>query len=61
MLVLWEMDNTVTVVARNCRSVMAINGNKLQYLWPKHGSITGTILASSGKRSVELYSSFIAI
>ena len=52
MLVLWEMDNTVTVVARNCRSVMAINGNKLQYLWPKHGSITGTILASSGNQSV---------
>ena len=48
LLVLWESDNSVSVVARNSKAVTSLSGNDISFKWPRKGVFQGTVVASSG-------------
>ena len=48
LLVLWESDNSVSVVSRNSKSVISTDGSDISFKWPRKGIFKGKIISSSG-------------
>lgn len=48
LLVLWESDNSVSVVSKSSKSIVSINGRDITFRWPRKGIFKGKIISSSG-------------
>ena len=49
LLVAWEVDNSVSVIKRNAKALLSLEGEKVKFKWPRKGVYTGSIIDSSGK------------
>ena len=48
LLVLWEGDNSVSVVSRNSKSVISTDGSDISFKWPRKGIFKGKTISPSG-------------
>ena len=48
LYVLWQSDNSISIVARNSKAVVSLSGNNLSFKWPRKGSFEGIVVVSSG-------------
>ena len=48
VLVLWDIDNSVSVVRRDSKAVISIEGEIVTFKWPQKGIYEGKIIDSSG-------------
>lgn len=48
LLVLWESDNSISIVSRNSKSVISTDRSNISFKWPQKGIFKGKIILSSG-------------
>ena len=48
LLVMWEEDNSISVISRKAKALLSVEGTKIKFRWPKKGVYEGTIVDSSG-------------
>ena len=49
LLVLWDIDNSVSVVQKDAKGVISIREELITFKWPRKGIYEGKIIDSSGK------------
>ena len=50
LLILWDVDNSVSVVRRDAKGVISIKEELITFKWPRKGIYEGKIIDSSGKK-----------
>lgn len=41
-LVTWKADNSVSIIKRNVKALLSLEGKKVKFRWPRKGVYTGT-------------------
>jgi len=48
LLVSWDSDESISIINRKSKSLVSLEGDRVQFRWPRLGLYDGTIVESSG-------------